>query len=517
MNNDENKWNFVFILIVFYALFSHIYFISRFNGRWIEWDTGAWTKYIQVVYNQNTIFPTKLAYTNGYGYQLVSTFLLNFTNASVQFLQILIYPVIGVSSVFVVYLLFLEFTGDRKIALLSTFLLFISPDFLFRTVRGSHEKFTFFFIMFTLFVLTKSFTLDRSEKTYPKKFGIYVLLFYAGIISLVSFNMFFAFSYILAITFAFILGYLISNHLPIYANFKRLMYTAAASIALVFSNMFYLYPPAMTLIYYANTVWERMRLVAFSLGNKPLLQHAQYSYIVYTWPSFRMYLFLTLFNWVIAPLSLIAWIKFTYDLVVGKKKLSQSLILLLIFYAIFSAQLLIFIYTDRFGPFTHLELRIFPILMFFAVPLAAIQMFKILNASIFKNYRHIVMGLFVILLVVLTVNSLLKATMEPTITNEWMFYTNHEKVGLNWSENHLSEYSLWAGLDNRLISTFDLTSELESFKVLNFVGPSTAKFYFLSSTIEDRLSQMKNSPPFVGNFSQIYDNGDVRIYDVKKA
>lgn len=513
MKNNSTTWNFIFVLIVIYAVFSHLYFIFRFNGMWIEWDTGAWTKFIQAVFDEGTITPAKLTYTNGYGHQVISAFLLHLTNIPVQFLQSIVYPIIGTVSVLIIYPLFLEFTNDKRIALVSTFLLLLSPDFLFRTSRGSHEKFTFFLLLLTLYILARTFTLDRSRKDYSKNFMIHVLIFYIVIYPLITFNTFFASSYILAITFAFVFGYLLSAQFSIYTNFQRLIYTSATGIVFVFSNIFYVYSPAMTLFHYADTLREKISLMAFSLAEQTT---PQYEYILYTWPSFYIWFFLTLFNWIIAPLSLIAWFKFIYDLIVKRKKLPQSLVLLLIFYTIFAIQLLIFIYTDRFGVFTHLELRIFPVLMFFAVPLAAIQIFKIIESPLLKNYKTLVKAGFLLLFIVLAGNSLLKATMEPHITNEWMFYTTHENTALDWSKMHLEEHSVWAGLDDRLEASFNLNSDVDEYNIINFGYLGTAEFYFMSSTIEKRLIQSKNPLPNLGNSSQIYDNGDVWIYKIER-
>ncbi len=510
MKDKSTTWNFIFILVIFYALFSRIYYIFRFNGRWIEWDTGAWTKFIQAVYNQKTIIPTTGVYSNGYGYQVISTYLLSVTNLSVRSLQSLVYPVIGVVSVLVAYSLYLEFCGNKKVALLSAFLLCLSPDFLFRTSRGSHERFTFLFILLVIFILTRTFTLDRSKKDYLKNFVVYVLMFYVVVYALITINTFFASSFIIAVIFAFLFGYMISSKLPVY-DFRRLIYTAATSIVFIFSNMFYIYSPARTLLNYADTIRDKAVLVGLSIADQPT---PQYAYILYTWPSFHTYLFLTLFNWIIAPLSLIAYLRLVYDFIVKRKRLSSPLVLLLIFYTIFSLQLLLFIYTDRLGVFTHLELRIFPVLMFFAVPLAAIQVFNIIESPILKNnYRSIVKSLFVILFVVLAVNSVLKATMEPNITNEWMFYTNHEKIGLDWTYTYIKNEPIWAGLDDRLMATFNLNSDLGAHKAIDFTySHAHAGFYFISSTIKKRAMKSRYFLPDLKDTSQVYDNGNVQIY-----
>mgnify|MGYP006959940088 CR=1 FL=1 len=128
----KNIKNHDFILIVFYAFLSHLYYAIRYSGRLADSDTSAITKTIQAMYTENTIF----TYTNGYGFQTVTAILSEITGLTIQ--QLLLLP-LGFLYVIIAYPLFLQLTKQRNIAILATFLLSLLPDLLFFTSSGSHE------------------------------------------------------------------------------------------------------------------------------------------------------------------------------------------------------------------------------------------------------------------------------------------------------------------------------------------------------------------------------------------
>ena len=501
--------NLALLLICIYALFSHLYFVLRYAGNWMEHDTCRMTKYAQVVQEQSTLLPTGLVYSNGPGYSAIMTFLSDLSGISILSFQTYILPIFGVVIAVISYIVFLELTNSKKIALLSAFLLGLQPDFLFTTSRGTHEKFTYSLILLSMFFLSRSF----SRRKNVKEFVYYVLLFYLSTLGMISYNFFFASTYIFAVTVAFIIGYLISETPQISASLKRLTYTSATSTIFFFSYMFYLYPPSRHLFLMFDTLQEKASVLLLATE-----QHVtpQYTYILDMWVSFEAWLILTLFNWVIAPLSLAAWIYFVYSFFLKKMRLTSSMILLLLFYLAFSIQLIITILADRFGIFHNLELRVFPALMFFAVPLASISIVNILNHRGFNAYqRKIIKTIFVALVLVFVSASLLKATNDPVVSNRWMFYTPQEKEGMVWIGIHHQDGGVWADMDNRIITAFNHYSDVDTFTKSKFAEPDKAEFYVISNTIKKRASIVRYSLPNVDELPVLYDSGDVRIY--KKA
>jgi hypothetical protein len=326
-----------------------------------------------------------------------------------------------------------------------------------------------------------------------------------------SYNFFFTSTYIFAIIIALIIGYLISEVPQITTSFKRMIYTSAASTTFFFSYMFYLYAPSRTLFYMFDTLADKVGAIALATE-----QHVtpQYTYIFQTWLSFKVWLILTLFNWVIAPLSLAAWILLIYKFFWKKQHLSGSILLLIMFYTAFSLQLLITIFADRFGVFNNLELRVFPVLMFFAVPMASITImriteFKGLDEGIKKSFKIT----FIFLIVIFIVSSLLKATNDPIVSNKWLFYSEQEKESIEWMEHSLVGQSVWAGLDERLINVFKSYSTIETFDTIKFTRPESAKYWLISDIIEKRANRIRRPLPPINNLPIIYDSGSVRIYE----
>lgn len=503
----SSKYNRALFCVWLYALFSHIYIILRYGGKWVEEDTSRMVKFAQYVQKENTIFPSGPTYPNGPALSTILTILSDISKVPIEALEIYALPIITSSFILVAYIAFLELTKNKKVALLAAFLLSVQPDFLFTTIRGSHEKFTYTLLLMSIFFLSRSF----SRRGNTKEFIYYVLLFYVSVLGMISYNFFFTSTFIFAVTVAFLIGYLISEIPHITNSLKRLTYTSATSTTFFFTYMFYLYPPSRHLLYVFDTLQEKAS--ALFLATE---QHVtpQYTYIFNTWPSFKIWLFLTLFNWVIAPLSLAAWIYMTYRFILKKQRLSSSTLLLLLFYFAFSLQLVITILADRFGVFDNLELRIFPVLMFFAIPLASASMMNILKYQKLNDKQQKgVKFFFILLLLVFSVNSLLKATSDPNVSNKWFFYSTHEKESLRWVEYNLQEESIWAGLDSRLIDVSTTYSDISNYDKIKFSKPEKTRYWIISDIIEERAKRIESPLPPMADLPVIYDSGDVQIYE----
>ncbi len=501
----KNDFGFIFICI--YALISNIYLLIRYSGRWIEGDSSRMIRSAQAVQSQATIIPTKFAYPNGPGHSMISTALSELSGVSIPMLSMYILPLFGAIVVMIAYIAFLELTGSKKIALLSAFLLSLQSDFLFTVFRNTHEKFTYSMILLSIFFLSRSF----SKRTNVKEFVYYIFLFYVTVLGMISYNFFFAATYIFAVTVTFALGYLISDLPHQSLSFRRLTYTAATSFTFFFSYMFYLYAPSMNLFHLFDSLTDKIGAIALATE---LHVTPQYTYIFQTWISFRIWLVLTLFNWVIAPLSLAAWIYFVYKFLIKKQKISQPMLLLLMFYAAFSIQLLITIFVDRFGVFNNLELRVFPVLMFFAIPLASISIIKILEfQGLREGQSRAIKSLFMILILIFVTGSLLKATNDPLVSSKWLFYSGQEKEAIFWIERNIPGEAVWAGLDARIIYLFNTYSKLERHDSIKFIGLEKARYWFISDIVETRAQRIRYPLPAVLKKPIIYDSGSVKIYE----
>ena len=500
----SNK-NFIklFTFVCLYAFFSHLYFVFRYSGQWIEEDSTRMAILMKYVFLEGTLIPSNQVYPNGFGAQVISSYIVNLANISIQQYAQYYHPIITSLSVFIAYSLFNELTKDRKIALLSTFLLLLQPEFFWTSARNTHEGFTFFLIMMATLALVKS-----SSKTSYSTFISFILLFYLSIFALTFMNTFFASTFVFALTFAFILGYLFSKHFPMQDVFKRLIYSSAISIVLVFITMFYIYPPSGNMLSGMIGLFDKIRALIFVVE---IQTTPQYGYILTAWISPYMWFFLTLFNWVIAPLSLIMWLKLVFDFIKKKNhwQFDSPLLLLLMLYAAFSFQLIISIIADRFSEFgSNMELRIFPILIIYAVPLASMLVFRIWD-SIGSSHKKLCTLVSITLLIIFMSNSLLKGTNDPLVSNMWMFYSTEEEYGIRWADANIKNLEFHK-IDYRSYY-LRLLIRMDSNSTINYTNYNKER-YILYSYIEENRA-MRLGLPLAQSYDsrKVYNSGTVRI------
>lgn len=496
-----------FIFICFYALLSHLYFVFRYSGQWVETDSVFIAKAIKSVFLEGTLTPSENVYSNGFGYQVIASFIVNITNISIQQYAQYYHPIITASSVFIIYSLFNEFTKDRNIALLSTFLLLLQPDLLFTSSRNTHEGFTYFLIMMAMLALAKSFS-----KTNFSVFVPMILIFYLSIFALTSMNSFFAFSFVFAITFAFVAGCLFSNKFSQRVSFKRLSYSSSISIIIIFLTIFYIYPPSNTLLTTMDYFYNQANTLLLTVEAQST---PQYDYIYEMWVSPYVWFFLTLFNWIIAPMSFIMWLMLAHDFFKQKNQgqFNNSLSLLLMFYAVFSIQLVISIIADRFvGIGSNIELRIFPVLIISAVPLAGMLIFRIVGTNR-SFFRKLFIVMFIILIMIFSINSLLKGTNDPLVSYRWMFYSMEEEYSIRWGDTHGKNIER-AEVDERLGILKQLLIDVDPYGKgkASSIYYSQEKYILLSNIAEKRALLLGRPLPQISDNRTIYNSGSVKIY-----
>jgi len=357
-----------FSLIIIYGFLSHLYFSSRYSGLIADGDTSTITKTIQAMQNQRTIF-TSYPYTSGFGLQLIITFLSDITALSIQ--KLLILPM-GFLYLIIAYPLFLKFIKNKKTALLATFLLSLQPDLLFITGRGSHERFTFFLVLTSIFILIQLIFTERDRK----KFLIYLALFYVTTFALTSFNSWFSAFLAFSILFASLISFFLSKLLNIESSpSKKMFYIVIPFIILLYLTPC-IYPPSRFMWQVIN-IWKG-KLSPFSLSlliiasviifslllfiklfsrntlnflktnlvgkshHKILygiIGFGLFIFLVYIlavssnllcFPPF-IWMFLTLFNWIIFPLSVIMVFAIIGDFIQKKASFSLSRLFLLSF------------------------------------------------------------------------------------------------------------------------------------------------------------------------------------------
>jgi len=502
------------LLLAFYALLTAAFFIMRYNSRTIDTDTAALSLAITNVVEKGTLNPDGPIYGLGFSLQSVSAVLLTVTGMSVENLQTTVYPFLAaVISMSLAFAFFRELTAHPYKGMLATLFLFLQPDFLFVTFRGSHEKLTWTLVLMALYLLVKSF----SETLNLRRFAVYVGLFYLTIFALASTNAFFASSFTSAIAFSFVGGYTLlllrrSNEFvgEILPHLRRFVYITLSSFGVLTLVMFYLYPPAQQSLFALKRLAQK--LATLLLGFEPA--SGPYHIISFGWISAQVYLLLTVFNWIVGLVSLLTWFPMMLHrrLLDSPKRFTHWLL-----YLAFAVQIAAGALADSSGTLgANLQLRLFPAFMIVAIPMAVAGLtsfFRLIHIR--QRLRNALLIMFFILVLWFKSAAFLKATNEPTLSNYWSFYKNTEVTALEWTDAHLRYRKIWMDFDGiRLGPLWEMINANTRSANRTDVGTvdEGTNDFLISAPVRMWGARNNRVLPDVVQEHTVYDNGEVQLY-----
>jgi hypothetical protein len=500
---------------VIYMLLVGIYFVARYNGNWAESDSSALTQAITVFVEDGRLVPDSIhVYSNGYAYQSISAFLVAATGIEVTTLQQILYPLLAFVVVFPALLLYRELTGSLRGAVISAFILFTQPEFLFVILRSSHEKFTRALMLLCLFFLVRSINVSDQRRV----FVIYVALFYFSVFAIIASNTFIAHSFIFALAIALAVGEFLRRRGLIQSGsenktLNRLPYVLITSIAGVYLFIFYVYPPAMHQISVYESIWEQ--LAALFLNTGVSTPTNAYAVISTGWASFYLYLLVSVANWLLLGISFVIW---TYQglqwLMHRRAPGGQISILIWLMYAAFGVQGFLSIVVDFSGAMSsNAQQRLFPSITVFAVALVVNALLK-WQPSRYLTPIRIALSSLIFTVAILSV---LKATNEPLVSNTWSYYTPSEIAAVDWSDTRLTHSAIWTEYDQRLVVAFH-TERLETTSANDIYGgptPPTTRVYVVSDVTRLRSARLNRELPMPQDANLIYDNGEAKVYRLR--
>ncbi|HEX7102450.1 MAG TPA: hypothetical protein VF201_07390, partial [Nitrolancea sp.] len=112
---------------------------------------------------------------------------------------------------------------------------------------------------------------------------------------------------------------------------------------------------------------------------------------------------------------------------------------------------------------------------------------------------------------------ILKATNDPLVSNKWVFYTRDEQRALSWTDRDLTNQSIWAGFDERLLVMQTVENTVNPSKQNRYIAGSAsgdARYLVDSNVTQRRGRRLKVPVPDTTDDDRIYDNGGTRIYHV---
>jgi hypothetical protein len=498
---------------VIYVFVVGLYYVARYNGSWAESDTSALTHAIRAVSESGRLSPDSgFIYPNGYAYQAIASFLMAATGLEVLQLQQILFPALACLVVLPAWLFYREIIGSAKGAALATILLFTQPEFVFVILRSSHEKFTRSLMLLCLYLLVRS--LKVSDR--PRLVAVYVGLFYLAAFALIASNSFIAHSFILAIAIAFVAGRVLQRRNEAFKQqssktLSRLPYILATSVAGVYLFIFYVYPPAFHQLVVLENVWIQTSSLIF--GTDTPASNA-YASVATGWSNLYAYFLVSAANWILIATSFSIW---AYQgirwFVLGGTPRSWTDLLVWLLYASFGALGAISVLVDLSGAVGNAQQRLFPSISVFAVAIVTIAL---VNWRPRRANRSLSIALTA-LITCFAVLSVFKATNEPLVSNNWIFYRSTEIAAIDWSDEHLTNAQIWTEYDQRMAVAWDM--ERNGSRRENYVYggdmPVITRTVMLSDVTRMRSNQLNRELPTRPDAFLIYDNGEAEVYHLR--
>lgn len=488
------------VLVLLFLLIA-AYPVLRFGGRLIEGDALEQGAFISSALRAHSVVGVDDVYPNGFAYAAISATLIDFTGISVRTLLNVLYPLATVLLIAPAWCFFKELLGSRRGAALAVVLLCLQPEFLFVVLRGSHERWLRGAMFVMLWALARSLRWGND----PRRFGLHVVLFYLAASTFVAVNVFFGLSFIMVTSLAMLGAVGIGWWRGRAAGELRLVVGRLASVTLgtaVFAVafIFFLYPPAVHSFERFTTLAQKTAVMALTTdtGSSP------YQVIFTTWISPQVYFMLSGPDYALMTCSVIVWAWYAWRWLRRHTALPAAPVLLLwLLYFSLVVQGALAMYADRAGLLGgNLEHRSFPSFAMVAVAVIAYACVQI------PPSRWMAAG--VCLFVGATsLSAVLKATVEPGISNQWVFDTAAEEGGALWAQQHHRGAVIWGGVGGRL-------------RWVNGSGANTWKFShpkasgaasYLRSPLIDIESMRLDIPLLdVHPLHRVYDNGEMQIY-----
>lgn len=506
------------LLVIGYAILVSVQFTARYRGTWVEQDTTQLTEATRNVQNAGELMPPVKIYPFGFGYSATLTFLSNVVGVPLDFLQGTVGPFALVMTGTCALAVYRQLTGSVRLATLSAILLCMQPDLVFVTLRGSHERFTWTIVMLTVLLLVKSFGYAGRWKP----FVALILLSYVTTFALVSLNSFFASSFIVTLAISFAVGWLLivkrlreQEHFD--RNVGRLLYMVGSSTVLVYIFIFHLYLPAGQIFELLDRGLDR--LATLLLNFDPLNVAAPYEYVSIGWISPHVYFGLTIGSWFILLVSLVAWGRLAHRSFLRRERPPLNHLLLWLFYGAFAGQIAISMVMDLFNFLsTNLQMRLFPAVMLFAIPLALTELRRFWAKVFQHKLRRVVGPVLLFLALWLSSTSLLKATVDPVVSNKWLYFTSGEYEAMTWTEDRLERITVWVGYDERLrqLAYSRWGSNLLSRNDYDILAiEAYTRYIFLSDLVRQQAARIRQPLPVVWLAHLIYHNGSVELYQYR--
>jgi hypothetical protein len=494
-----------------------LYFLTRYAGNWAEADSSTFANVLRAfLAGERLVPPLGPVYPNGFAFQTISATFVAVTGVDVLTLQQLIYPLGAVILVLPAWVAYRELTGSPRGAALATMLLFTQPELLFVILRSSHEKFTRTLLILCIFLLARSFRFrDR-----PGPLAIHVGLFYLVTFVLITSNNLLAHSFIAAAGMAMVLGRLLASRFP-WASppdwhiVRRLNSVTIVGLLLVYLVTFYIYAPASHEFLVMKTLWDRLGALFLDVQTQSDRSYTEaYGAVTLGWRSVRLYLLVSVANWILLGASLVVWAHQAARWLWLRETPDQRAWLVWLFYTVFALQGALSVVADASGALSsNLQHRLFPSFSMWSAALVGMALDRWRPRRFATPLRLGLVGGACCVAVL----SVAKATNEPLASNKWTFYRPAELAAFAWTDAHLQDVEVWTDYDERLLVARDTVSG-DSSTGNRFQGSGMRPWtrdVLVTDVTRVRSHRLGRPLPVPPDALRVYDNGEAEVYHLR--
>lgn len=512
------------------------YFVWRYGGLWTENDSAVFAKVIQeTIHARSVLFPGQ--YSHGFGYPDWVSVLALSTGIPVPILSAYVMPFLGVILMVIgTYPAFSALTGRRGVGALGVLLVLAVPEVMFTVLRGNHEKMNVFLMSGALYALLN---VVRSSAT--RQLALWIGVFCLCAFLNVAANDYFGVSFAAACTLMTAIAYTLHRRSRASTDLKTARRTVFARLVILTLCawiiagwvMVVLFPSSLyDLSLLAQALAQLRRLVLFlHTSSNP------YAGLLEQWANPVVAHLMAMFRWVILGGSAAFWSSQVWAVIVRRRTLSVRNMVLLGLYTAFSLLVAVAIPIDFTGlsAGSNLEVRDYTYFALFAAPLLARGMARLVRRRRPRagprvdraqaagswdktgQVRSRAVGTALLLLIGW---GLLKTTLDPVVSNNWIFYTESDLQAIQTFYQRSRHQLLWTGPDNRLVFVGETWEPLGAHgnHVEGYAAAAGTDDYLVSPAIQAavRIAGVLAPGPVSGGAGgggdRIYDDGAAQIY-----
>jgi hypothetical protein len=507
----------VFPITILAGLAFGSYFVLRYLGLWTEQDTQVFVRVVtrmleagRLAYSGN--------YIHGFAYPVWAVTLSSLTGIAVADLSQLYLPLVGnlFLSVFG-FTTFCRLLASIRLGMLATALLFLVPELVFTVSRGNHEKLTVSLTLLALLALLNSFREIYTQQRW-RVFAGWVAVYYLTAYTLVSINALFGSSFIVASTLAMVFLFLLILLRPLERNLltpvsKRLLLTVGTSWLLVTLVMFYIYPQAGSNLNLLSTALERISalFLSFTPESDPYMVSQT------DWASPAAFHLVSSFRWVLFGVSFVTWLFLLRQVFTQISRVSLQQLLLVALYGAFGFQVALAIPVDLIGlaAGSNLQVRMYTYFALLAAPMLAVGLNSFSTWLRPGLIKEIIIAGIGLLLIGFVFMSFIKSTLDPAVSNRWLFYRYSEVAATRFWDTRHQYQSLWVDVEGRLRYAYTMhypegTANDNVFNAYR-LNPQSAHA-LRSPIIRESAIAWRMPPPVFWLENRPYDNGETQIF-----